>query len=465
MSPRACAGHLVAACALGLAAACSGESAAPLPSPIITSSTVAAVPHNVLAGRVSAIVQDAESVAVRFGVTGSSLDSVTPATVTPTDTLELPLLGLLPSTAYRLQVVAWAHGESAEGDTLSFSTGALPADLPAFSAGGANPLPGFVAFSVGSYGIVIDNGGRVVWYRALPGGPSLNFQPQPTGHYFTGPTNAPPGELRAWVEFDVLGDVVRSFGCADGLRSRFHDILVEPDGGYWILCDDTRMMDLSAIGGVASAQVTGSVVQHLASDGSVRFRWSAFDHFALTDLDAAFRSGSPVNFTHANAFDFDGAGHVLVSFRSLNEITSIDTATGSVAWRLGGRANQFTFDEAGDPFARQHGLRVDGAGRLVLLDNLGQQDGSRVERFSLGAARTASRTAAVAGSPPVTALLGGAVQQLAQGRVLVAYGNGDRVQEYDAAGSVAWEIHGDPGYVYRATRIASLYHPGRGLIR
>ena len=49
--------------------------------------------------------------------------------------------------------------------------------------------------------------------------------------------------------------------------------------------------------------------------------------------------------------------------------------------------------------------------------------------------------------------------------MLVAYGDGNRVQEYDAAGNVTWEIHGNPGYVFRAQRIASLYHPGVELTR
>jgi hypothetical protein len=43
---------------------------------------------------------------------------------------------------------------------------------------------------------------------------------------------------------------------------------------------------------------------------------------------------------------------------------------------------------------------------------------------------------------------------------LVAFGDGRRVQEYAAAGDVVWEIGGDPGYVFRAERIGSLYHAG-----
>ena len=45
---------------------------------------------------------------------------------------------------------------------------------------------------------------------------------------------------------------------------------------------------------------------------------------------------------------------------------------------------------------------------------------------------------------------------------LVAFGNGGRVQEFDQSGAIVWEIHGSPGYIFRAQRIGSLYQPGVG---
>lgn len=42
--------------------------------------------------------------------------------------------------------------------------------------------------------------------------------------------------------------------------------------------------------------------------------------------------------------------------------------------------------------------------------------------------------------------------------MLVSYGSGGRVEEYDAAGAVVWRLV-QPGYVFRAQRISSLYHP------
>ena len=79
-------------------------------------------------------------------------------------------------------------------------------------------------------------------------------------------------------------------------------------------------------------------------------------------MDQETRSGPTVNWTHGNALDLDADGNLLVSFRSLSEITKIDTRTGEVLWRMGGLRNQFTFPDSGPPFLRQHGVRVAPAG-------------------------------------------------------------------------------------------------------
>ena len=76
----------------------------------------------------------------------------------------------------------------------------------------------------------------------------------------------------------------------------------------------------------------------------------------------------------------------------------------------------------------------------------------------------ASGTARLTGirtpAAPAVANIGGSTQWLPGGRLLVSYGDGGRVEEYDADGRLAWALTGDPGYVFRATRIASLYDPG-----
>lgn len=112
-----------------------------------------------------------------------------------------------------------------------------------------------------------------------------------TGRYIARPTTADTSDIEPLVEFDPLGNQVQRLGCARGLRPRFHDVLVEPDGSYWLMCDETRVMDLSGANGVPAAAVTGTVVQHLDPSGGLMFEWSAFDHFDITDLDEDERSG------------------------------------------------------------------------------------------------------------------------------------------------------------------------------
>jgi hypothetical protein len=435
------------------------------PAPVLEAPAAAARIGNVLSVLVTGRARFTDSVTVRYHTPAATLDSLTPAMLHTDGEFALPVFGLLPDTTYELRLIAYGEGGSVASEPLEVTTGSLPDDLPRFHAGGPAPLPGYVLFSTGSYGVVIDNTGRVVWYVRFDQGPSLNFQAQSNGRYIARPFTPDTSDLKPVLEFDPLGTVTRTLGCARSLRARFHDVLIQPDGSYWLMCDETRVMDLSSIGGVAGAEVTGTVVQHLDSAGGLIFDWSPFDHFEITDVAQEARSGPSVNWTHGNALDLDPDGNLLVSFRSLNEITKIDVPTGAVLWRMGGLRNGFAFPDPGPPFLGQHGLRAAG-GELVLLDNLGEAEGSRAERYALDeAGRTAWLTGTYAPTSAAWASLGGTTQDLQGHHTLVAFGSGGVVQEYDGDGAVVWEIEGNAGYVFRAQRIRSLYHPEIGLVR
>jgi hypothetical protein len=268
------------------------------------------------------------------------------------------------------------------------------------------------------------------------------------------------------VEIDPLGNVTRTLGCARGLQPRLHELLAEPDGSYWILCDEIRTVDLSVQGGLPRASVMGTVVQHLSTTGEVLFEWTPFDHFEvdLQALEANDRTAAVINWTHGNALDLDADGNLIVSFRSLSEVTKIDTRTGAVIWRMGGARNQFTFENVATPaFIHQHGVSSSGAGQLTLLDNLGEPNASRGERYSYDEAHHTVRLIASYAAPiGIVAQIGGSTQTLPNGHTLVSFGTGGGVQEYDSAGNVVWRIEGSSGYVFRAERIHSLYRPGVG---
>ena len=452
-----------------VALACLGCATDPRPGPRIAGATAVALPSNVLGALVAVRVSGADSVGVVFHVRGAvaGADSVAPCVAVAADSANVPVLGLLPGTAYVLRPLAYGGGARATGDSVAFTTDTLPGDLPKFAAGGSDPAPGFVVFASGKYGLAIDNTGRVVWYHRFPLGVGLDFQALANGRYVARPAPATLSGTGPLVEVDALGDSTGTLACAGGLPVRFHDALVGPDGSTWIMCDEVRTMDLTPYGGVAAAQVMGTDIQRIAPDGTVLFRWSPFDHFLITDLDSAARTGAAVNWTHGNALAFDDDGNLLVSFRSLSEITKIDVTSGDVLWRLGGLRNQFAFSgPAGAGFAGQHGLRLDGARGILILDNVGDPHESRAEHYDIDpVAHTATLTEAYGAVPPVVGMIGGSVQRLAGGHVLVSYGNGDRVEEYGPDGALVWELTGDPGYVFRAQRIASLYRPGVGTPR
>ena len=433
-------------------------------APVISLAVVSGDTTNVLSASVLTDVHRADSVRVRFGTT-AALDSTTPAVAVNGDTTRALILGLQPMSSYQAQVVAFNRCGDTKSDVLRFATDALPSDLPAYTAEGPSPAPGYIVFGAGKFGLVIDNSGRVVWYHRFPNGPGLNFQPQPDGRYGARPPTE-AGAVPSWVEVAPDGVTTRTLTCAHGFPPRMHDAIAQPDGSYWLLCDETRTVDLSAQAGPSQARVLGTGVQHRSASGDVLFEWSPFDHLEidLSILDAVDRNASVINWTHGNALDLDSDGNLLVSFRNLNEVTKIDTRTGAVIWRMGGARNQMTFENVDMPvFMHQHGLRAIGGGALQLLDNLGDARGSRAERYQIdGANRTVRLSASFGSRAGFVAQIGGNTQALGDGHTLVSFGNGGGVEEYDAVGNVVWRLTGNPGYVFRAQRIRSLYKPGVG---
>jgi hypothetical protein len=440
----------------------------PLPPPAILSASVTSLASNVLAADVSAQLTDADSIVVRYRRASDPASQYLlslKALVTASASRAL-VLGLLPDTDYMLHVVAYGPGGTTTGDEISIRTGPLPMDMPSFTVSGSDPSPGFVVMAAGQFGVVIDNAGRVVWYHRFPDGPGLNFMAQPTGIYAARPTTADAFDDETWVEISPAGEQLHTADCAGQLNPRPHDMIALHNGGHWLICDETRTMNLAAYGGNPQARVTGSVIQQVDSDGNLVSQWSVFDHFAIGDLDPAALAGEVVNWTHGNAIELDVDGNLIVSFRNLSEITKINVASGAVMWRLGGKRNQFALQGGTTPFVQQHSVRVTGANQFVIFDNLGAGNESRAERWVINPnGLTALSHESVGSSPPALAPVAGGVQPLPGGRLLVSYGMRSIAEEYDASGTAVWRVESSTGFVFRAQRINSLYNPGLALSR
>jgi hypothetical protein len=447
-----------AALFLATAAACSDDDPGGPSGPIFREAVVEANAGTVLAATVRVRASGFDGARVRAFTLGDTLDASPVFGFEGDSVARVPVLGLLPGREYAIEVRLLEGSTEAAVDTVAFTSGALPAWIPPLATAGTG-TPGLVALSLADGAVIIDNAGGVRWYRFSQNGNLNSFQAHANGTY----TILDLADVldRKFRVLDLEGSEIGTLACV-GRPTRFHDVLVLGDGTAWLLCDETRTMDLSALGGDPAAQVTGTVVQRRRPDGTVDFEWNAFDHFAITDQPAADRLGPSVNFTHGNAISLDTDGNLLLSFRGLNEVTKVAVPSGDVLWRLGGLAGGFTF--ANDPkgvFERQHGVRVAGPSVIQMLDN-GVSAPSRMVRYLVNPETgVATLVWAFVDAPDVHTNIGGSTQPIgASGGGLVSFGTEGRVIETDAAGNRRWEVNGLEGrYVFRAERLASLYGP------
>jgi hypothetical protein len=440
--------------AVGLSGACD-DSTAPETHREYFDSQILPGPVNVLSAEVEVRATGYDSVVLRCARAGED-SRRTPAYAFGPDSVARPaLLGLAASSFYTVEVILIGPGETV-AETFETSTGPLPAWIPAVTPVGTEATPGFLVLSIPDGPVIVDNLGTVVWYRYDPDITLVNFQAHPSGDYTTyGLTN----EVRAHRVLDELGRETGRIECV-GYEIRPHEIRIRADGTRWALCDDTRIQDLTEYGGAPDAPVTWTVLQKLSPEGVLEWEWHSADHFEVTD-GANDIAGGPIelNLTHGNAVAFDTDGNLVASFRNLNEITKIDSQTGDIIWRMGGKNNEFTFP--GDPkgaFQRQHGLRVVEPGVIQFLDN-SDLPPSRLLRYEVDEdLHTATMQWEYIDGPDIQTLVGGNTQVYDDGGALVSIGKEGRVVEVDEFGQKRWELTGiDDVYVFRAQRIPSLY--------
>ena len=415
--------------------------------------TPAAANVNSAAVEITATGADAARLRLR---TAGEPDELSPVLAFTDETITLSALGMLAERDYAIDVLLVDGTETDSVATLAHTTGPLPEWIPAIAASGTPSSDGFVGLSHPDGGIVVDRQGRVRWYLASSDPVLNNFMAHPSGEYTLFGTE---DAVRLYKVFDERGREVRQIGCAGDLDTRFHEIRVMAGGDYWAMCDETILTDLSGRGGTVDEPVVWTVIQHLDADGALLTEFRTSEHFSLDDIDPAIIEGSTsVNMTHGNALDFDADGRVLLSSRSLNEITKIDVEADEVVWRLGGRANEFLIDDPTRAFERQHGVRVAAPGIVQLLDN-GTMVPSRLVRYEIDeGAMTADLVLEYAHASDAFTLVGGSSEVLDGGAGLVSIGQAGRIAEVDASGAQTWELTGlEDEYVFRAFWMPSLY--------
>ena len=312
-----------------------------------------------------------------------------------------------------------------------------PADFPKLSvtspaAGTANgyvflsnfivDFRGFTVTHSQPYLLILDNKGDPVFYRHMSTAvPAIDFKKQPNGLL----TYTEWGD-EFFYALDDSYNIVKTFRAGNGYRVDLHDLQILPNEHALILIYDNQRVDMSQFvpGGNPNAIVAGLVIQELDVDGNVVFQWRSWDHFDFTDSKVDL-TANVIDYVHGNAIELDFDGNLLLSSRSLDEITKIDRQTGEIIWRLGGKKNEFTFIDDPDPFFSQHDIRRLPNGNITLFDNRSQRDStytySRAVEYELDEiAKTAKFVWEYRGDD--LALGMGNAQRLPNGNTMIGWG-------------------------------------------
>lgn len=229
---------------------------------------------------------------------------------------------------------------------------------------------------------ILDSIGRPVFYKAEteqasgPYSPSRisDFKLQPSG-LMSFSSQMEIGGMGMYL-LDSSFNIIDSIKCVNGVLTDGHDFLHFSDGFYHIVGTEERIMDLSTmftsngIPGEKDASVIGNVIQRFDSEKNLIFEWKSLDHFELNDVFSHyFTRPDALDHSHYNSLELDNDGHYIISFRHLHEITKINSSSGQIIWRFGGKNNQFEL--LGDTmlFTAQHDARRISNGNLTLFDN------------------------------------------------------------------------------------------------
>ncbi len=354
----------------------------------------------------------------------------------------------------------------------------LPQDIPHYSVNQDYALTpeGYIFVSpffwtkstVGSYLLILDNQGEVVYYQPMAADlEAFDFKVLSNGllSYYN-----QKNSTIYWL--DAHYKVVNQFQAGNGYTADLHDSLLLPNGNLIVMIDDNETIDMSKVvpGGKTDAIVSGLVLQQLDRSKNIIWQWRSWDHFSFLDSTVDLK-GQNIDLIHGNGLALASDGNLLLSCRNLSEITKINLESGKIMWRLGGKANQFTFVND-QPFAFQHDISQLENGNITLFDNHGTEEKpapSRALEYQVDEVnRTVTKVWSYTNNPPIFGTYMGNTQRLPDGNTFIGWGAAFTgtgyeyitMSEVNPKGDILFELSFDQPYVsYRAFRFPWLGQP------
>lgn len=317
----------------------------------------------------------------------------------------------------------------------------------------------------GSYGpLIYTPQGQLVWFEQLPKGVLAEnlsvqrFEGRDALAFWQGKVLALGfGEGRDIV-MDRNYRTVATVTAGNGYQADLHDFQIRGGVAYLPVYNLMRC-DLSSRGGVRNGVIVDGAVQAIdIKTGLVRWEWHSLDHVGVGESHVgAPKTAYPWDWFHLNSIDPQPDGAVLLSARSTWTVYQLRDASGTIAWRLGGRSSSFAMTPASQT-AWQHDARMREDGTVTLFDNGSNPRvhyQSRAMRLSVDVPGRAARLLAVFDHPgsPLLADSQGNAQVLANKNTVIGWGAVASVTEVSEDRALLFDAHLPPGTSsYRAFR-------------
>ncbi len=303
--------------------------------------------------------------------------------------------------------------------------------------------------------MIFEASGNLVWFHQLPKGiEATNLQVQQLGGqpvltWWQG--RIPPQgfgqgeEVIDNASYQQIGTV----HAGNGFLADLHEFHITPQGTALLTVFDPVYCDLSSLGGPSAGAVTNSSFQEIdLKTGLVRREWDSLDHVALGDSYSSATTANviwPFDYFHLNSIDQLPDGTTLISSRNTSALYELNTRTGQVITRIGGRHSSFKL-AAGAATAYQHDAIALANGTISVFDNGGVPKVHSQSRGLVVAINPQTKTDTVVAeyrhsAPPLLAASQGSVQTLADGDVFIGWGAEPYFSEFSASGQLLYDAH------------------------
>jgi hypothetical protein len=345
------------------------------------------------------------------------------------------------------------------------SAQATPGDLFAAAYGGPGP----------SGPMIFEGSGNLVWFHPLPKGTEATnlqvqqYDGQPVLTWWQG--RIPPqgfGQGEEIIDNTAYREIGRVHA-GNGYLADLHEFHITPQGTALLTVFDPIDCNLSSLGGPSGGAVTDSIFQEIdLKTGLVRREWNSLDHVGLGDSYSSATSANtiwPFDYFHLNSIDQLADGATLISARNTSTLYELDTRTGQVLIRIGGKHSSVKLT-AGAATAYQHDATMLANGTISVFDNGGVPKVHAQSRGLILAVNPEAKTDKVVAeyehtAPPLASGSQGDVQAQADGDVFIGWGAEPYFSEFSASGQVLYDAHWHGSYQsYRSYRFAWTGSPG-----